>query len=156
MINIFQFYLADTSKNTRILSSDELVHIFLLTFTIFITGIKRETEDEKQFADFDIFDDPERPYSTFNFKYTNKAFERLSALMEFNTLLYKDLILQKVKECIKVRRRHSVRRPFKLNDIRRLSQKLKHRADEDRLAAYLRSLDLEEHPPDGDSEQRKQ
>lgn len=37
-------------------------------------------------ADFDIFDDPETPFSTFNFQYSNEAFTRLHDLMEFNTL----------------------------------------------------------------------
>lgn len=50
------------------------------------TGVPRETEKEKELADFDIFDDPESPFSTFNFQYSNEAFTRLHDLMEFNTL----------------------------------------------------------------------
>ena len=34
----------------------------------------------------DIFDDPESPFSTFNFQYPNQAFKRLHDLMYFNTL----------------------------------------------------------------------
>uniref|UniRef100_A0A4W6D2U1 Phospholipase A2 n=1 Tax=Lates calcarifer TaxID=8187 RepID=A0A4W6D2U1_LATCA len=49
-------------------------------------GVPRETEKEKELADFDIFDDPESPFSTFNFQYSNEAFTRLHDLMEFNTL----------------------------------------------------------------------
>lgn len=49
-------------------------------------GVPRETEQEKKMADFDIFDDPETPYSTFNFQYSNQAFTQLHDLMEFNTL----------------------------------------------------------------------
>lgn len=49
-------------------------------------GVPRETDKEKEFADFDIFDDPETPYSTFNFQYSNQAFKQLHDLMEFNTL----------------------------------------------------------------------
>uniref|UniRef100_A0AAQ5XTM9 Phospholipase A2 n=1 Tax=Amphiprion ocellaris TaxID=80972 RepID=A0AAQ5XTM9_AMPOC len=49
-------------------------------------GVPRETEKEKELADFDIFDDPETPFSTFNFQYSNEAFTRLHDLMEFNTL----------------------------------------------------------------------
>uniref|UniRef100_A0AAR2J3Z1 Phospholipase A2 n=1 Tax=Pygocentrus nattereri TaxID=42514 RepID=A0AAR2J3Z1_PYGNA len=49
-------------------------------------GVPRETEQEKEFADFDIFDDPQTPYSTFNFQYSNQAFTQLHDLMEFNTL----------------------------------------------------------------------
>lgn len=107
-------------------------------------GIPRETEEEKDFADFDLFDDPERPYSTFNFKYTNKSFDRLTKLTEFNTLMYKDLILEQVKHCIKVRRRHSIRRPIKLKDIKKLGLKDKHKVE--KLEAFIRSLDQEEPP----------
>lgn len=53
---------------------------------IFLAGVPRETEKEKEVADFDIFDDPESPFSTFNFQYSNEAFTRLHDLMEFNTL----------------------------------------------------------------------
>uniref|UniRef100_A0A3B4CMG8 Phospholipase A2 n=1 Tax=Pygocentrus nattereri TaxID=42514 RepID=A0A3B4CMG8_PYGNA len=49
-------------------------------------GVPRETDKEKEFGDFDIFDDPETPYSTFNFQYSNQAFRQLHDLMEFNTL----------------------------------------------------------------------
>uniref|UniRef100_A0A672JED5 Phospholipase A2 n=1 Tax=Salarias fasciatus TaxID=181472 RepID=A0A672JED5_SALFA len=49
-------------------------------------GVPRETEKEKELSDFDIFDDPETPFSTFNFQYSNEAFTRLHDLMEFNTL----------------------------------------------------------------------
>lgn len=57
----------------------------LLYFNLF-TGVPRETEKEKDLADFDIFDDPESPFSTFNFQYSNEAYTRLHDLMEFNTL----------------------------------------------------------------------
>lgn len=64
------------------------VFIYLLTFLLvnLLTGVPRETEKEKELADFDIFDDPESPFSTFNFQYSNEAFIRLHDLMEFNTL----------------------------------------------------------------------
>lgn len=58
----------------------------MFLFYVLHTGVPRETEKEKELADFDIFDDPETPYSTFNFQYTNKAFTQLHDLMEFNTL----------------------------------------------------------------------
>ena len=44
------------------------------------------TPEEMDFADFEIFDDPDSPYSTFNFHYSRQAFEKLHDLMEFNTL----------------------------------------------------------------------
>ncbi|KAJ8790209.1 hypothetical protein J1605_004676 [Eschrichtius robustus] len=49
-------------------------------------GVPRETQEEKEIADFDIFDDPESPFSTFNFQYPNQAFKRLHDLTYFNTL----------------------------------------------------------------------
>lgn len=57
----------------------------LLLYGLLI-GVPRETQEEKDFADFDIFDDPDTPFSTFNFQYSNEAFKRLHDLMEFNTL----------------------------------------------------------------------
>lgn len=53
---------------------------------VYFEGVPRETDKERKFADFDIFDDPETPYSTFNFQYSNQAFTQLQDLMEFNTL----------------------------------------------------------------------
>lgn len=53
---------------------------------VYFEGVPRETDKERDFADFDIFDDPETPYSTFNFQYSNQAFTQLHDLMEFNTL----------------------------------------------------------------------
>lgn len=63
-------------------------------------GVPRETEEEKDAADFDIFDDPETPFSTFNFQYTNKAFTQLHDLMEFNTLNNLEVIKEAIKDCI--------------------------------------------------------
>ncbi|KAK6195024.1 hypothetical protein SNE40_000542 [Patella caerulea] len=105
-------------------------------------GVKRETEEEKEFANFDLFDDPERPYSTFNFKYTHQAFDRLTKLTEFNTLLYKDTILANIKERIKLRRRHSIRRPCKIRDIQKLN--LRDKFKEGALEAFIRSIDEQE------------
>ncbi|KAK7094705.1 cytosolic phospholipase A2-like isoform X2 [Littorina saxatilis] len=104
-------------------------------------GVPRTTQEEKDFADFDIFDDPERPYSTFNFRYTHNAFDRLTELAEFNTLLYVEEIKREIRHCIRARRRHSIRRPCNLKDIKRLS--LRNRKQDDKLEAYIRSLDNE-------------
>ena len=108
------------------------------------TGVPRTTEEEKELADFDLFDDPERPYSTFNFRYTHKAFDRLAQLSEFNTALYTEEIKREIRNCIRARRRHSIRRPCKLKDIKRLS--LRNRKQDQQLEAYIRSLDNESLP----------
>lgn len=67
-------------------------------------GVPRETEQEKDLADFDIFDDPESPYSTFNFQYSNEAFTQLHNLMEFNTLNNLEVIKEAIKDCIVARK----------------------------------------------------
>ncbi|XP_063796313.1 cytosolic phospholipase A2 isoform X2 [Pseudophryne corroboree] len=80
-------------------------------------GVPRETVEEKDFADFDIFDDPESPFSTFNFQYSNEAFKRLHDLMEFNTLNNIDVIKEAIKESIDYRRQHPSRCSVSLNDV---------------------------------------
>uniref|UniRef100_A0A8C1GGF3 Phospholipase A2 n=1 Tax=Cyprinus carpio TaxID=7962 RepID=A0A8C1GGF3_CYPCA len=71
-------------KNCPTIIHFVLVNIEFRTFKA--PGVPRETDKERKFADFDIFDDPETPYSTFNFQYSNQAFTQLQDLMEFNTL----------------------------------------------------------------------
>ncbi|XP_053390802.1 cytosolic phospholipase A2-like isoform X2 [Mercenaria mercenaria] len=66
-------------------------------------GVPRRTKEEKDYGNFDIFDDPNGSYSTSNFKYTNQAFDRLADLMEFNTLLWKEEIIENIKKCVKKR-----------------------------------------------------
>ncbi|XP_064615136.1 cytosolic phospholipase A2-like [Liolophura sinensis] len=68
-------------------------------------GVPRETTEEKEFADFAVFDDPEAPYSTFNFTYTHKAFDRLSQLMEFNTLNHLKEIKEAIAEAVQKKRK---------------------------------------------------
>ncbi|KAL4635077.1 cytosolic phospholipase A2-like [Arapaima gigas] len=69
-------------------------------------GVPRKTQKEKELADFDIFDDPETPYSTFNFQYSSKAFTQLHDLMEFNTLNNTEVIKEAIKERILYRRQN--------------------------------------------------
>ncbi|XP_029988294.1 cytosolic phospholipase A2 [Sphaeramia orbicularis] len=82
-------------------------------------GVPRETEQEKDLADFDIFDDPESPYSTFNFQYSNEAFTQLHNLMEFNTLNNLEVIKEAIKDCIVARKEDptGVSLPFPLSAI---------------------------------------
>ncbi|XP_064615815.1 cytosolic phospholipase A2-like [Liolophura sinensis] len=68
-------------------------------------GVPRETTEEKEFAEFAVFDDPEAPYSTFNFTYTHKAFDRLSQLMEFNTLNHLKEIKEAITEAVQRKRK---------------------------------------------------
>lgn len=62
--------------------------------------IVERSEEEKKFADFEVFGDPEDTYGTFNMKYDDTAYERLWQLMEFNTVLYKDEIIEMIGKCI--------------------------------------------------------
>uniref|UniRef100_A0A3Q0S230 Phospholipase A2 n=1 Tax=Amphilophus citrinellus TaxID=61819 RepID=A0A3Q0S230_AMPCI len=82
-------------------------------------GVPRETEMEKDLADFDIFDDPETPYSTFNFQYSNEAFTQLHDLMEFNTLNNLEVIKEAIKDCIACRKENpsGISGPFALSEI---------------------------------------
>ncbi|KAJ7986244.1 hypothetical protein DPEC_G00337940 [Dallia pectoralis] len=84
-----------------------LVNINFRTFKV--PGVPRETEQEKEMADFDIFDDPETPYSTFNFHYSNQAFTQLHDLMEFNTLNNIEVIKEAIKESIMYRKENPSR-----------------------------------------------
>lgn len=114
-----------------------------MDFFFYTTGVPRTTEEEKKFADFEVFDNPEHPYSTFNFKYTHEAFDRLTQLTEFNTRLHKDLIIEKIIECVKKNKNNAcmVRRPIKLKDIKKLRlQKI----EEDKLKQFVQSFDLDD------------
>uniref|UniRef100_A0A8C0G3N8 Phospholipase A2 n=1 Tax=Chelonoidis abingdonii TaxID=106734 RepID=A0A8C0G3N8_CHEAB len=80
-------------------------------------GVPRESQKEKDFADFDIFDDPNTPFSTFNFQYSNEAFKRLHDLMEFNTLNNLDVIKQAMVESIEYRRQNPSRCSVSLSNV---------------------------------------
>ncbi|XP_051724394.1 cytosolic phospholipase A2 isoform X2 [Ctenopharyngodon idella] len=67
-------------------------------------GVPRDSDNDIEFGDFDIFDDPASPFSTFNFKYSNQAFKRLHDLMEFNTLNNIEVIKEAIKDSILRRR----------------------------------------------------
>jgi hypothetical protein len=84
LLGCFCFFIPE---NLCTLSNKKLSVINGIKFfaSLDILGVPRP-ENEKDFANFDIFDDPSTPYSTFNFKYSHEAFERLSKLTEFNTL----------------------------------------------------------------------
>ncbi|RMC08351.1 hypothetical protein DUI87_14593 [Hirundo rustica rustica] len=80
-------------------------------------GIPRETQEEKDFADFDIFDDPDTPFSTFNFQYPNEAFKRLHDLMEFNTLNNMNVIKEAMMESIEYRKQNPSRCSVSLSSV---------------------------------------
>ncbi|XP_060607580.1 cytosolic phospholipase A2-like isoform X2 [Ruditapes philippinarum] len=103
-------------------------------------GVRRRTKEEKEFADFDIFDDPTTPYSTFNFKYSHLAFERLSKLTEFNTLLNVEQIKTAIAQVVEKKRAEPPRCLCSLEEVpllRRVSQKNKKRLS--RFLSRIRS-----------------
>ncbi|XP_042855448.1 cytosolic phospholipase A2-like isoform X3 [Penaeus japonicus] len=63
-------------------------------------GVPRETEEEKEFADFPIFDDPNNSFSSMNFVYEPEQFDRLTKLVEFNTLFSMDTIKKELEEIV--------------------------------------------------------
>ncbi|XP_020624400.1 cytosolic phospholipase A2-like isoform X3 [Orbicella faveolata] len=67
-------------------------------------GVPRKTAEELDFANFSIFEDSEGHYSTFNFHYTPKPFDRLTKLCEFNTLLGEQTIKDVMADCVRKRR----------------------------------------------------
>ena len=71
----------------------------------FLSGVPRKTAEEKDFGDFLIFEDPESWYSTFNFHYPVKQFDRLADLNEFNTLLGEQTIRDVIAECVRKRQK---------------------------------------------------
>nr|XP_045607415.1 cytosolic phospholipase A2-like isoform X2 [Procambarus clarkii]WMM34516.1 cytosolic phospholipase A2 [Procambarus clarkii] len=72
-------------------------------------GVPRETEEEFSFADFPIFDDPLNPFSSMNFVYEPKQFDRLTKLVEFNTLVCIDTIKKEIADVI-VRKKQFIRK----------------------------------------------
>lgn len=79
-------------------------------------GVPRETDEEKKFADFPIFDDPSNPYSSMNFVYEPLQFDRLTQLVEFNTLLCIDTIKDELAEII-TRKRQYAQKPMSISDV---------------------------------------
>ncbi|XP_015931209.3 cytosolic phospholipase A2 isoform X1 [Parasteatoda tepidariorum] len=63
-------------------------------------GVPRETEEELEFANFNIFSDPKKTYSIFNFKYPPKKFDRLAKLMEFNVKNNINIVMENLSDVI--------------------------------------------------------
>ncbi|KAK3734176.1 hypothetical protein RRG08_037539, partial [Elysia crispata] len=84
-------------------------------------GVPRQTEEElSQFADFAINDDPNAPYSTFNFTYTHESFQRLSQLTEYNTLKHVEDIRQVMKDLVTKKPKSVASGPHPVQDIKLL------------------------------------
>lgn len=102
------------------------------------SGVPRETNEEIKFAAFDIFDDKESPYSTFNFKYSHEAFKRLSKLTEFNTLLHVEDIKNVIADVIKNKRENGPKIPISVNEINNLQRVSK--KNRQRLSKFVNKM----------------
>ena len=80
-------------------------------------GILRETTEEKNYADFSLFENRDNWYSTFNFHYRNEQFNRLADLNEFNTLLSEQTIKDVIAGCIQRRRQRRAHLYDRLIDL---------------------------------------
>lgn len=107
-------------------------------------GKLRETDEEIAFGDFDIFDDPENPYSLYNFSYSPIQFDRMSQLMEFNTLDNLDVIKSTLADAVHRKRNTLPQPPVSLSDITKLKLKFRSRDVLNRFKAYVRTFSKDE------------
>ncbi|XP_027207890.1 cytosolic phospholipase A2 isoform X2 [Penaeus vannamei] len=80
-------------------------------------GVPRETEEEKEFADFPIFDDPNNSFSSMNFVYELEQFDRLTKLIEFNTLFSIDIIKKELEEITERKKSCLTSKTLSLSDV---------------------------------------
>ncbi|KAK3879753.1 hypothetical protein Pcinc_015739 [Petrolisthes cinctipes] len=119
-------------------------------------GVPRETDEEKQFADFPLFNDPSNPYSSMNFVYEPLQFDRLTKLVEFNTLLCVDVIKRELEDIVHRKKQNISKVSLKdvVNSVKRVSSfrsscrrhdlKLKVSAEKERqLKMYIRQSNTE-------------
>ncbi|KAJ9586604.1 hypothetical protein L9F63_019797, partial [Diploptera punctata] len=107
-------------------------------------GVKRETEEEKEFGTFNIFSDSEKPYSTFKFNYSKKSFDRLAQLVEFNLLDSESLIREHMKKAVERKRKLLPQLTTEMkNQLRSIKLKPKNREMEEKFNSYMQSMDEE-------------
>lgn len=66
-------------------------------------GVKRETDEEKAFGDFSLFDGT-NDFAIWRFVYPNLSFDRLTKMMEFNVANNLDVIKTEMEEIIQRKR----------------------------------------------------
>ena len=72
-------------------------------------GIPRETDEEKSFGDFSIFDGT-NDYAIWRFVYPNLSFDRLSKMMEFNVANNLHIIKAELQEIVDRKRNKEIDR----------------------------------------------
>lgn len=81
-------------------------------FNLNPAGVDRKTREQKDYADFSIFEDPDGWYSTFNFHYPKEQYSKLADLNQFNTLLAEETIKDVMAECVLKKRANPVKNGF--------------------------------------------
>ncbi|XP_043225707.1 cytosolic phospholipase A2-like [Amphibalanus amphitrite] len=66
-------------------------------------GVPRETKEEFEFGDFNLFSGGQEAFGTMNFCYKTKDFDRLSQLTEYNTRINLDVIKAEILRAIRAK-----------------------------------------------------
>lgn len=118
-------YLFENTKNPY---CPVILHFILLndTFKKYKSpGVERETQQEKDFANFEVFSDPKEPYSVFNFAYTQLQFDRLHSLVEYNTAESVPIIKEVVARAVRRKKNLPPNPPIPLEEISMVQLKSK-------------------------------
>ena len=97
------------------------------------------TEEEKKFGNFNIFSDPADPFSMYNFVYNNFNFDRLSKLMEYNTLNNLDVIKSCIEQVVRRRQQRTPQPPVEWDMWNKVKNKFSFRKKSEReiLEQYI-------------------
>ena len=67
-------------------------------------GVERESEEEKAFGNFPIFDNT-NAYAIWRFVYPNLSFDRMTAMMEFNVLNNLHIVKSEIAQIVHRKRK---------------------------------------------------
>uniref|UniRef100_A0A2P2I3R9 Phospholipase A2 n=1 Tax=Hirondellea gigas TaxID=1518452 RepID=A0A2P2I3R9_9CRUS len=93
--------------------------------TFKVPGVPRTTQEEIDFANFEIFNDKSNVYSSTNFVYEDIQFDRMTKLVEFNTLFCLDTIKDELALAVKRKRENIAKMQVGLNDVVALMTRVK-------------------------------
>ena len=95
----------------------------------------RETKEELDFGDFNLFTGGQEAFGTLNFCYSTEDFDRLSQLTEYNTRINLDLIKAEILRAIKAKQLSS---KMSLKDI--VKMKIMSRSSKDDFISLVRQM----------------
>lgn len=98
----------------------------------------RTTPEELEFADFNVFSGGQQAFGTLNFCYSERDFNRLSQLAEYNTLLHLNLIRDEIKRTIAAKQ---LTTRMSLRDIIRM--KMLSKTSKQRFVSLVRALEVQ-------------